>query len=151
MCIRDRYKIPRKIETEVVEACTMPKRYSYGVGSTGQRLLWGEAKKEENDEFVSRSWMQLLEKVDEINNKFICGEIQYDAYSKGIKSLNEQCKKAEIPLKVDLISQCDFDILLSMHAWDLITCDPGYEHLDPTDSAIEMLGYNNSYGVGGLM
>ena len=147
-----KYKIPRKIETEVVEACTVPqKQYSYGVGNTGQRLLWGEAKKEENDVFISRSWMQLLEKVDEINSKFICGEIQYDAYSKKIKSLNEQCKKAEIPLKVELVSQCDFDTLLSMHAWDLIICDPGYEHLDPTDSAIEMLGWNNSYGVGGLM
>ena len=88
-----KYKIPRKIETEVVEACSIPKhRYTHTKNSY-QRTFWGETAEDKENRVISEAWVQLIEKVDDANSKFICGEIQYDKYAKYIKELNELCKK----------------------------------------------------------
>ena len=144
----DKFKIPRKIETEVVEACSVPKYRHTHTKNSYQRTFWGETDKK--DRLISEAWVQLIDKVDDVNSKFICGEIQYDKYAKQIKELNELCKKNDIPLNVDLVSQGDFESLLSANAWDLIECDNGYEYLDPTDEYSDVSSWNQSFGMGGL-
>ena len=145
-----KYKIPRKIETEVVEACNIPTTKYTRVNSPYQRTFWGGGAEDEKNRVVSEAWIQLIDKVDDLNSKFICGEIQYDKYAKQIKELNELCKKNSIPLSVDLVSQGNFESLLSANAWDLIECDNGYEHLDPTEAYSDLSSWNQSFGIGGL-
>ena len=55
-----------------------------------------------------------------------------------------------MPLYVELIEKCDFDTLLEIHAWDLITCDPGYEELDPYMDYADEQSWNESYLTGGI-
>ena len=75
----------------------------------------------------------------------ITGEYDYNVYAKKIKGLNKRLKKAKLPLEVDLISQNNFEDLLSMHSWDLIKCDVGYEDLDPSEALMDYYSYNQSY------
>ena len=153
------YKIPKKIEREVVETCTRPKATYYNSGSkylngydVNQRTLFGETLTEEDSErrLVAQAWYQLIEKVDEINSAFIAGEYQYDKYAKRIKDVNRRLKKAKIPLEVALIPQGSFEEILEYMPSDLITClDVRYCDLDPSDEAIDIESWNRSFGVGG--
>ena len=150
----NKHKIPTKIEREVVEACTQPTKswYNGGIkyGNSKQTVLWTKDDKENSErEFIRTAWTQLIEKVDDINASFVAGEFQYGRYAKKINDLNRRIKKAKIPLKVDLISQSHFEDLLHLHAWDLISCETGYEDLDPTEEVADFMAYNNSFGIGG--
>jgi hypothetical protein len=152
----EKYTIPKAIQRECAEMCTQPERTWYNSGKTYnggvQQKLWGETTKEEKERaFVGQAWYQLVEKVDEINTAFIAGEYQYDKYAKKITDLNRRIKKAKLPLKVDLIAQGTFEDLLSVHPWELIECEVGYEECDPSDSFIEMLDHNYSYGGTGYL
>jgi len=51
-----------------------------------------------------------------------------------------------LPLEVEIIPQGTFEDLLHLHAWDLITCENGYEDLDPSDAFVDQYNYNLSYG-----
>jgi len=148
------YKIPKKIEREVVETCTQPTKSWYNggakYGNTKQTHLWTRDDKLQGEKtFVHTAWMQLVDKVDEINTSFVAGEIQYDKYAKKITDLNRRVKKAKLPLEVRLIPQGTFEELLYIHAWDLISCEVGYEDCDPAEELADYEAYNQSYGVGG--
>lgn len=158
----DGYKIPKKIEKEVESQCTQPQRNWYNSGSswgkvsknglvngTNQTSLFkGElVAKQTEFNIIKTAWLQLLEKVDKVNTQFIAGEFQYDKYANKIKDINRRLEKAAMPLSVELIEQCDFESLLHVHSWDLITCDPGYEALDPYLEYADEQSWNQSYGI----
>jgi len=94
---------------------------------------------------ISKAWEQLIEYVDEVNSSFIAGEYGYEKYASKIEKANKKLKKAGIPLSVDLVSKNDFEQLLSVHAWDLIECENGYEHLDPSDALADYHSWNQSF------
>ena len=151
------WKIPKAIQRECAEMCTKPERTWYNTGTkwtrngtvTQTNLLRGELTDKEVDRsFISTAWSQLIEKVDDINTGFIAGEYNYEKYAKKINDLNRRIKKAKLPLEVELIPHGTFEDLLHLHAWDLITCENGYEDLDPSDAFIDMEAYNYSYGIG---
>ena len=148
------WKIPKKIEREVVEACTQPAKTWYNGGmkynNSKQTHLWTKNDKGTSEKgFIRTAWTQLIEKVDEINTGFIAGEYQYDKYVKKIKDLNRRIQKAKVPLTVEIVSQGTFEELLHMHPWDLITCEAGYEDCDPSEEVADYMSYNRSYGIGG--
>ena len=142
------YKIPRKIETEVVEACTQLVAHNGYFRNGNQIGLWNRVYNEDEidkkRDLVGKAWAELLEFVDALNTSFISGEIQYDKYSESIQDLNKKLKKKDIPLTVLLVSQNSFDDLLTLHAFELIECDPGYEDLDPS----EAYNWNESFRGG---
>ena len=163
------FKIPKKINDEVEKFCTQPANNWYNSGSnwnkwtnkgmtsgtiipkTDQTTLFnGELAKSSENNIVKQAWLQLLEKVDEINTSFIAGEFQYERYANKIKDLNRKLKRAKMPLIVELVEQCDFDQLLHLHAWDLITCEDGWEHLDPYMDYADEQSWNESYLTGGI-
>ena len=41
---------------------------------------------------IKTAWLQLLEKVDNINTRFVAGEFQYDRYANKIKDIKEHKK-----------------------------------------------------------
>ena len=147
------YKIPKKLEREVAELCTRPKSnyltttYKNGiVHNPNQAKLWGEVYKEDDKDMkISKAWEQLIEHVDELNSSFIAGEYGYEKYASKIEKANKKLKKAGIPLSVDLVSKNHFEQLLSVHAWDLIECENGYEHLDPSDALADYHSWNQSF------
>jgi len=165
----DGYKIPKKIDKEVEAQCTQPQRNWYNSGSswskwtnkgvTSGTVIPGadqttlfNANLNENTErnIIRTAWVQLLEKVDSINSSFIAGEFNYEKYANKIKDVNRRLQNAKMPLYVELIEKCDFDTLLEIHAWDLITCDPGYEELDPYMDYADEQSWNESYLTGGI-
>ena len=139
----NKYRIPKKIEQEVAEMCTKPERSWYNSGSSwnglntkgsiNQTTLWGQGQdsvpKDEEESIIQVAWSQLIEKIDEINSSFVSGEFQYDKYANKIKEVNRRLEKAKMPLKVNLIEQCNMEQLLYLFAWDLIECQKGYECL----------------------
>ena len=158
----DGYKIPKKIDKEVEAQCTQPQRNWYNSGSswgkvskngvvnnTNQTTLFkGEVLNKQSEfNIIKTAWLQLLERVDKVNSQFIAGEFQYDRYANKIKDINRRLKKAKMPLTVELIEQCNFEQLLSVHAWDLIECDPEYQHLDPYMDYADEQSWNLSYGI----
>ena len=164
---KEGYKIPKKIEKEVEAECTQPQRNWYNSGTQWKKvtengvvknftvpdsnqtsLFRGEVIADQTERnIIKTAWIQLLEKVDDLNARFIAGEFQYDKYANKIKDLNRRLDKAQMPLTVELIEQCNFEQLLSVHAWDLITCDPEYEHLDPYMDYADEQSWNLSYGI----
>ena len=154
-----KHKIPKTISTEVEALFIQPKPdwynsgssylNKYGVSNNQTTLFRGEDPVVEERNVISNAWVQIIEKVDEVNARFIAGEYQYDRYAKKINDMNRRLKKAQMPLKVTLIPQCSFEELLSVHAWDLIECEPGYESCDPSESLIDNWNYNNSF-IGGM-
>jgi len=148
------WKIPKKIQREVTEACTQPTRswYNGGIkhGNSRQTHLWTKDDKGTSEKaFIRTAWTQLIEKVDEINTGFISGEYQYARYAKKIDDLNRRIQKSKVPLEVELVPQGTFEELLHMHPWDLITCLPGYEDCDPSEEVADFMTYNQSFGIGG--
>ena len=157
------WKIPKKIEREVVEACTQPPKTWYNGGTRWKRVVENGTVKEfttnanqtklfqgsSERDFVRTAWTQLIEKVDEINTGFIAGEYQYKKYAKKIEDLNRRIQKAKVPLTVELVPQGTFEELLHMHPWDLISCEAGYEECDPSEEVADFMSYNNSFGMGG--
>ena len=161
------YKIPKKIQKEVEAKCTKPQTSWYNSGTkwktvtengnvknftvpnTDQTSLFrGEVIANQTERnIIKTAWLQLLEKVDDLNARFIAGEFQYDKYANKIKDLNRRLYKAQMPLTVELIEQCNFEQLLSAHAWDLIECDEGYEALDPYMDYADEQSWNQSYGI----
>ena len=99
---------------------------------------------------ISMAWLQLIDKVEKVNSGFIAGEYHYDKYAKKIKDLNRRLKKAEMPLSVELLEQCSFEDLLTVSPNELITCDSGYESLNPDPEDNEMYYYNRSFNLGGI-
>ena len=148
------YKVPKSIQRECAEMCTKPERTWYNSGTTWNKngtvtqtsLLKGEQKQDHERSFISQAWYQLIEKVDMINTAFIAGEYGYNKYAKKIEDLNRRIKKAKLPLEVELIPQGTFEDLLHLHAWDLITCENGYEDLDPSDAFEDQFNYNYTGG-----
>ena len=147
---KQEYKVPKKIQNEVEKFCTQPKSNFYNSGSSyiRQGTLFNRNIENSERRLISRAWVELIEKVDQINGEFISGEYQYDRYSKKIKDLNRRLEKAKIPLEVELVAQCSFEDLLSYTASDLINClKPEYADLDPSDAIVD--DWNKSFGVGG--
>ena len=147
------YKIPKAIEKEVAKMCTKPERtwYNSGSGYTRQIGMFNRqpAITSSEDNLIATAWGELIEKVDSINGEFISGEYQYDRYNKKLTDLNRRLKNAKIPLEVEIIAQCSFEQILHMTASEMICCDSGYEHLDPSEEVEDFLGYNRSFGVRG--
>ena len=101
------------------------------------------------DNVITEAWSELIEKVDEINTEFISGEYQYDRYNKKLTDINRRLKNAKIPLEVEIIAQASFEDILHTTASEMISCEHGYEHLDPTEEVEDYLSYNKSFGIGG--
>ena len=160
----EKYRIPKKINNEVEKLCSKPVSNWHNSGShysafrnkynKEQSSLFEIEKgnvfdRESENNIIEIAWGNLIEKVDDINTAFISGEIDYQKYSSKIKDMNRRLKNADMPLKVELIEQCNFDQLLHVFSWDLITCERGYESLDPSESFAELYGYNDSFNVKG--
>ena len=151
-----KYKIPKAVQTEVEKHCTKPKPSYYNSGSSYmanmQGRLFGEVNIEDKKRMtISASWVELIEKVDEINSAFVAGEFQYDRYAKKINDLNRRVKNAKLPLQVELISQGSFEQLLHILPSELISCEVGYEDLDPSEALdLDTLAWNNSFGIKGV-
>ena len=149
-----KYKVPKSIQRECAEMCTQPKSTWYNSGTrwnkngtvTQTSLLKGElSAKDRERSFISQAWSQVIEKVDSLNTAFIAGEYGYEKYANQINDLNRRIKKAKLPLEVELIPQGTFEELLYVQPWDLVSCDTGYEDLDPSESYIDLEQYNRSY------
>ena len=146
----DKYKIPNSIAKEVKAKCTQPKKTWHNTGSKfGYTRQLGMFANKSKDNVITEAWSELIEKVDEINTEFISGEYQYDRYNKKLTDINRRLKNAKIPLEVEIIAQASFEDILHTTASEMISCEHGYEHLDPTEEVEDYLSYNKSFGIGG--
>lgn len=152
------YKVPKAIQNEVEKHCTQPTKTWHNTGSQwhsgntlnnyNQTRLFGDITSniiDRSDNKITKAWWDLIEKVDQINSRFIEGQYDYERYSNQIKDLNRRLDNAKMPLKVEVLPKCNFEEILDMNPWDMITCDVGYEYLDPTDSFVETTTWNKSY------
>ena len=143
-------KIPKAIEREVVEKCTQPKRTWHNTGTkyTRQIGMFGYKDKSSEDNLISAAWLEVIEQVDKVNAEFIAGEYQYKRYKNKLDDVNRRLRNAKIPLSVNIIPQGSFEDILHITATDMIECENGYEHLDPSDEAEDYTAWNKSFGIG---
>tara|TARA_Y100000004_G_scaffold75310_1_gene84688 strand:- start:241 stop:1155 length:915 start_codon:yes stop_codon:yes gene_type:complete len=152
----DGYNIPASITKEVKSKCTQPKSTWYNSGShynpkqTNISFIKNSSKlATAKDHLITQAWIELIDKVDEINGQFISGEYEYDRYKKKLDDINRRLQNAKMPLHVNIISQGSFEDILHVSASDIIECDSGYEHLNPYDNIEDVMSYNKSFGIGG--
>jgi hypothetical protein len=145
------YKIPKALEREVVEKCTQPKKTWHNTGSKYQLGMFAnkQAITSSEDNLISTAWLEVIDQVNDINARFISGEYQYKRYKNKLDDVNRRLKNAKIPLSVNIIPQGSFEDILHITAVDMIECETGYEHLDPSEETEDYLAYNRSFGVGG--
>ena len=157
------YKIPKKIAKEVEAQCTQPQKSWYNSGTQwrsvtengvvknftvpnpNQTSLFKSGIAERN--VITNAWIQLIEKVQKINDGFVMGEYQYPKYANKIKDLNRRLENAKMPLSVQMVSQGNFEEILHLEPSDFIVCETGYEDCDPTDALLDYEMYNKSYNI----